>query len=56
MFKDYKAVFEDGEFEIIFAKNDREAFEEAQELENEHGIVFDIFEIDENYNEIRTVF
>ena len=52
----YKAVYEDEEFEIIFADNDNEAIKEADTYEKQHGIVFNLFEIDENYDEVRTVY
>ena len=52
----YKAVYEDEEFEIIYADNENEAMKEAESYEDEHGIVFNLFEIDENYNEIRMVY
>ena len=52
----YKAVYEDEEFEIIYADNDNEAMKEVDRYESEHGIVFNLFEIDENYDEIRTVY
>ena len=52
----YKAVYEDEEFEVIYADNDREAMKEADKYESEHGIVFNLFEIDENYEEVRTVY
>ena len=54
--KTYKVNYADDNFEIVYADNDREAFTEAEEYEKEHGNIFDIFEIDEEYNEIRTVF
>lgn len=52
----YKAVYEDEEFEIILADNDREAKEEAYKYESKHGIIFNLFEIDENYDEVRTLY
>ena len=52
----YKAEYEDEEFEIIYADNDNEAMEDAVSYEDEHGIVFNLFELDENYNEIRMVY
>ena len=52
----YKAVYEDEEFEIIYADNDNEAMKKADRYESEHGIVFNLFEIYENYDEIRTVY
>lgn len=51
----YKAEYEDENFEIILADNDSEALEEAWNKEKEHGTLFNLFEIDENYEEIRTV-
>lgn len=54
--KMYKAEYEDENFEMILADNDNEAMKEAGRYESEHGIVFNLFEIDENYDEIRTVY
>ena len=54
--KMYKAVYEDEEFEIIYADNDNEAMKEADKFESEHGIVFNLFEIDEDYDEVRMVY
>jgi len=51
----YKAEYADENFEMLFAENDREAFEEAQEYEKDHGTIFNIFEIDEDYDVVRTV-
>ena len=55
-YKTYKVNYADDNFEIVYADNDREAWEEAEKYTEDHGIIFDIFEIDENYEEIRTVF
>lgn len=52
----YKAEFEDDRFEMILADNDQEALDQAWELEEECGTLFDVFALDENYNETRTVF
>ena len=52
----YKAIYEDEEFEIIYADNDNEAMKEADKYESEHGIVFNLFEIDKDYDEVRTVY
>jgi hypothetical protein len=51
----YKIEFEDGEFEIELG-TDEDIFDTACKYENEHGIVFNIFEINEDDEEIRTVF
>ena len=52
----YKAIYEDEEFEIIYADNDNEAMKEADKYESEHGFVFNLFEIDKDYDEVRTVY
>lgn len=52
----YKAEYEDENFEIIYADNDTAAMKEAENYEKIHGIVFNLFEIDENYNEIRMIY
>ena len=54
--KTYKADYEDGEFEIFTATNSTHAYITACEYEDEHGELFNVFEIDDDYNEIRTVF
>lgn len=52
----YKAEYADGEFEIIsWVQNDDDAASEAYEMEDVHGYLINLFEIDENYNEIRTI-
>lgn len=53
----YKAEYEDDNIEVFsYCDNDEEAIEEAMNCENEHGILFSLFEVNENYDEIRTVF
>lgn len=52
----YKAEYEDYNFELILADSDNEAFDEAKEMEKEHGILFNLFLLDENDDEVRTVF
>lgn len=54
--KHYKAEYEDDEFELIDADSDSKAFFTAEDYEDEHGCLFNLFEIDNNYDEIRTVF
>jgi hypothetical protein len=51
----YKAEYEDGNFELLFADNDSDALQEAYEYEDEHGFVFNVFRIDDDYNELYTV-
>lgn len=54
--KEYKAEFGDEEFELFSAKNDDEAMTTAFSLAEEHEGLFNVFEINENYDEIRTIF
>lgn len=57
MSKTYRADYADGELEVFgYCDTDEEAMKEAESYEEEHGIVFNLFELDENYNEVRTVF
>lgn len=57
MSKIYKAEYADGEMEVFsYCDNDNEAMEEAELCESEHGTLFNLFEVDEDYNEIRTVY
>jgi hypothetical protein len=51
----YKAEYEDGEFVLVDGETDSEAMKEARRYEKEHGFMFNLFEIDENYDEIRTI-
>ena len=53
--KEYKAEFGDEEFELFSAKNDDEAMAIAFSLAEEHEGLFNVFEINENYDEIRTI-
>ena len=52
----YRAEFEDDNFEMILADNDTEAFKQATDMEEEKGTLFNIFLLDDNDNEVRTVF
>ena len=52
----YKAEYEDDRFEMIFADSDEEAFQQAYDNKDEFGTLFNVFALDENDNEIRTVF
>lgn len=52
----YKAEFEDEEMEIFEVDNHKTAVQEAYSFENEHGCLFNIILLDDNYNEIRTIF
>lgn len=52
----YKAVYADDNFEIIQANNDIEAIQEAERYEAEHGDLFNIWEINNDYEEIRMIF
>ena len=52
----YRAEYEDDNFEMILADNDNEAFEQAKEMEEERGTLFNVFLLDDDNNEVRTVF
>lgn len=56
MDKIYKAEYEDGEFEVITSDNDTSAMSEAEYYEDKHGTLFNLFEVNADYEEIRTVF
>ncbi|MDY2737143.1 hypothetical protein, partial [Intestinibacter sp.] len=53
--KTYKADYEDENFVVITAYSDEEAVDEAFSYENEHGALFNLFEVDDNYDAIREV-
>lgn len=52
----YKAEYESDDFQLILASDDNQALEIALDNENEFGTLFNLFLIDENYNEIKTIF
>ena len=52
----YKAEYEDEEFELLSSDNYDDAFKEANEYEKEHGLLFNIYLLDDDYNEIETVY
>lgn len=56
--KIYKAEYFDDSFEIIsYVNNDNEALNEAYNMEEgEEKFLIGLFEVDEDYNEIRTIF
>jgi hypothetical protein len=54
--KTYRAEFEDDEIEIFTADTDSQAINEAFKMEEEHGTLWNLHSLDENYNEIKTVF
>ena len=54
--KMYKGEYENEQIEIVVALNDSDAVIELESFENEHGCLFNVFEIDDNNNEVRTVF
>ena len=52
----YKAEYEDDNFEIITADKDSEAIEVAETYESEHGIIFNVYEINNDYENIRMIY
>lgn len=52
----YKAEYEDDEIEVFgYCETDEQALKEAYDYEAEHGTLFNLFEVDNDYNEIRTI-
>jgi|GEM_PF-4799854 len=52
----YKAEYADENFELFsYCADDDEVITEAIACEKDHGALWDIFEVDENYDVIRTV-
>ena len=54
--KTYLAEYEDGEKEIIHANRDLEAIEESEKFQENHGMVLNLFEIDDSFKKIKTIF
>ena len=53
----YKAEFADDEIEVFsYCSNDDEALKEVFSMESEHRTLFNLFEVEEDYNILRTVF
>lgn len=53
----YQAVYSDENMEIFSSfGDDNDVLNEAKFYESEHGFLFNLFELDENYNEIRCIF
>ena len=53
----YKAEYADENMEIFCCMGgDAEALTEARYHTREHGMLFNLFEVDENYDEIRTIY
>lgn len=48
----YKSEYEDDEIEVFEAENDSDAWEYACQQEQEHGTIFNLYEIDEENNDI----
>ena len=53
----YQAVYADEDMEIFDSfGDDNDVLSEAKFHESEHGILFNLFELNENYEEIRTIY
>lgn len=52
--KCYKAEIEDDNFEIILANSERDAKNQYFELGEKH-VLFNLIELDDDYNEVRTI-
>ena len=51
----YKAIYEDDESMIFFANNNIEALAETIYMEEIHGILFNLYLLDDEYNIIKTI-
>ena len=51
----YKAVYEDGESMIFLANNNIEALAETIYMEEIHGILFNLYLLDDDENIIKTI-
>lgn len=52
----YKAEYENDNFEMILADSDKDALKEAFENEEEHGTLFNVYLLNDNDKEIKTIF
>lgn len=55
MRKLYQAEYEDDNIEVFSAEDDDDACFEAWDMEEEHGSLLDLFEVNGDYEKIRTV-
>jgi len=54
--KTYKALYADEDaMEVFTANSENEAMQTAFSYESEHGILFNVFVLDNEYNEIKTI-
>lgn len=51
----YRAEIEDDNFEIILAEDDNDALKQYWELEEQGHELFNLYELDENYDIVRTI-
>ena len=53
----YKAEYADDSFTIFYGcTTDAQALSEAHKSERKYGAIFNVYEIDEHYNKIRTIY
>ena len=52
----YKAEFAENEMEIFTTTSDAKAYNEALEMEKEFGTLWNLILLDDDYNEIKTIF
>ena len=52
----YRAEYEDENYQMILADDDNQALEIALDDETDFGMLFNLFLLDENDNEIATIF
>ena len=51
----YRAEIENGDFIIILAENEDDALTQYWELEKEGHEIFNLIELDGDYNEVKTI-
>lgn len=52
----YQAEFEDNEIEVFDAESNEEAITEAFKMEKDHGNLFNVTLLDDDYEEVETIF
>ncbi len=52
----FRAEYGDNEMEVFTAESNEEAIEEAMRMETEHGTLFNVTRMDDDYNELETIF
>jgi hypothetical protein len=55
--KTHKAIYaNESEMAIFTASNDKQAIKKAMQYEGEYGALFNVFQLDDEYNEIKSIY